>query len=106
MSESYNGWANRETWAFVLHCDSTIGTEFVCESLGYLTPDIVHATESDEYAMGREVLSLVEDMWEEFHSQEWVALMRDDVGSVWRVDKREVGEWAREYAQEWREYNQ
>jgi hypothetical protein len=100
MSEEYNGWSNRETWAFVLHCDNTIGKEFVCESLGYLTPDIVHAEECDDYQMGREVLSFVEDMWEEFRSEEWVALMRDDVGSVWRIDLREIGAWAREYAEE------
>ena len=100
MSEEYNGWANRETWAFVLHCDNTIGTEFLLESLGDLTSDIVHATESDDYAMGREVVNMVESMWDEFPSAEWVRLMRDDVGSVWRIDLREIGSWAREYAKE------
>ena len=100
MSEEYNGWANRETWAFVLHCDNTIGTESMLESLGYLTHDIVHAKESDDYAMGREVLSFVEDMWDDDPSADWVRLMRDDVGSVWRIDLREIGAWAREYAKE------
>lgn len=97
MSEEYNGWANRETWAFVLHCDNTIGTEFLSESfINHMT------TEHDvsDYALGQFVIDIVESMWDEFRSDDWVRLMRDDVGSVWRIDLREIGAWAREYAEE------
>lgn len=97
MSEEYNGWANRETWAFVLHCDNTIGTEFLLESfINYMT------TEHDvsDYALGEFVIDIVESLWDEFRSADWVRLMRDDVGSVWRIDLREIGAWAREYAEE------
>ena len=87
--ESYNGWANRETWAFVLHCDNTIGSDYVAE----LVSGRVLSGDSD-YDLGDHLVDAVRDMWADDPSAEWVGLMRDDVGSVWRVDLREVGKYA------------
>jgi hypothetical protein len=97
MSEEYNGWANRETWAFVLHCDNTIGAEFIVESL------VIDDDDSDHY-IGEVVVDMVQELMHESEDgdsvAEWVQMLRDDVGSFWRIDYREVGRWAREYADE------
>ena len=96
MSEEYNGWANRETWAFVLHCDNTIGTEFLSETF----IEEMQRYEMTDYGWGEFIVDIVQEMWHNDPSADWVRLMRDDVGSVWRIDLREIGAWAREYAKE------
>lgn len=93
---TYNGWANRETWAFVLHCDNTIGSEFIIESME------IDCDESD-WQIGMDVIEFVQSMWDDardgWHNSDWVDRMRDDVGSVWRIDEREIGSWAKEFAE-------
>ena len=91
--ESYNGWSNRETWAFVLHCDNTVGAEYIVSSL-------VFGDDDPDYTIGEMVVEFVTYLWDESASSEWVSLMRDDVGSVWRIDLREVGRYARECVSE------
>jgi len=91
--ESYNGWSNRETWAFVLHCDNTIGAEYIVSSL-------VFGEDDPDYTIGEMVVEFVTYLWDESAGSEWVSLMRDDVGSVWRIDLCEVGRYARECVSE------
>lgn len=105
MSESYNGWKNRETWAVSLH----IGND---ESLMTEAHHVAHAAWEDaleEDADAGEVehaLTVAQDAVEEWVSDllspsywaenygsdmpEGIELMREDVGSLWRVDWREV----------------
>lgn len=96
--EECNGWANRETWAFVLHCENTIGAEF------FISGCIEIDDDSTDWQVGSDVIELVQSMWDDDRANDWVSLMRDDVGSVWRIDEREVGAWAREYAEEFARY--
>lgn len=96
-SESYNGWVNRETWAFVLHCDNTVGAEFIVGSLGVSSEDDGYWSASH---VGQLVVEFVTDLWDESTGAEWVELMRSDVGSVWRLDELAIGEWAIELAKE------
>jgi len=83
--DTYNGWANRETWAFMLHVDNTIGYENVADSLEFDDDN-----ESD-YHIGERVADMVRDLLDECEGADWVRMMRDDVGSWWRIDYREIG---------------
>jgi hypothetical protein len=80
----------------VLHCDNTIGAEYVVVSLD---PDVFDDDVPD-YTIGETVVEFVTYLWDESPDAEWVGLMRDDVGSVWRIDLRQVGRYARECASE------
>ena len=88
--ETYNGWANRETWAFMLHVDNTIGCEFVADSLEF-------DDDTSDYAVGEMVADMVRDLLDECEGADWVRMMRSDVGSWWRIDYRAVGAHARDW---------
>lgn len=82
--ETYNGWVNRETWAVSLHLNNT---QWMQEAaVGY--------ARADEY--GRAIQDWVEEMFEdviqgegEYATQD-VRLMVGDVGSLWRVNWKDV----------------
>ena len=100
MSETYNGWTNRETWALMLHINNDQGIqswvhEVVREVLDTSDPNeageyptIVESQVSDAL---REWVADVfsSDYWrEEFDSErpDWADMMRSDVGSEWRIN--------------------
>ena len=90
MDETYNGWANQETWAFYLHLSNDEGLwswagERVGDTLDALGGDRVPSI------VGDNMVEAVQDLWDECEGAEWVRLMRSDVGSVWRIDVVEVG---------------
>src|SRR5690349_15599004 len=92
-SETYNGYANRETWAFNLHWQNDQGLySFVLEDAG----DYVryHPSVSDN-GLGEHVVEYVRSELPDLSSELWEN-MREDVGSWWRIDYREVGEAVRE----------
>lgn len=90
--DTYNGWANRETWAFVLHVENDEGLQqFVHE----FVRNHADAWSCDGY-VGEKIVDAVRELWDDCDGAEWVQLMRDDVGSVWRIDYEEVGHALRE----------
>lgn len=106
--ETYNGWTNRETWATALHIDNDEGFYNQRMNCCRHAQDNAIAT---EYASHEQVATRmladdlrlwVEGMYDDFlydgHRDERVALMIGDVGSLWRVNWREIAEnWLSDY---------
>lgn len=110
MSEKYNGWANRETWAVALHINNDQGwQESVLEAVRNAVDGVMQdppvwlgpggATDPSELdarwasVAGDAIRENVEDtldaLWE-FHSDELRNILTD-LGSLWRVDWTELG---------------
>jgi hypothetical protein len=102
--ETYNGWTNRETWAVSLHLNND-------EGLYYDTARILEASfledvdRSTREGWIRGVSSAVESLsewveeilsfgyWEDQGGMpRGIQSMKDDVGSLWRVNWREIVE--------------
>lgn len=83
MTETYNGHANRETWAASMH----LGND---EGLYHMAIDAVSNAGSDPYDAAGAIQCMVESLFEEF--PESMAMMRGDIGSTWRVDWDSVAE--------------
>lgn len=93
--ESYNGWANRETWAFNLHWQNDHGLYlWVLEQAREVIDCATHPPVSDLY-LGEKVVGIVRDELEELSPELWEN-MRTDVGSFWRINNEEVGGCVRE----------
>ena len=74
--DTYNGYENRETWAVALWLNNDEG--LYRETLG---------------RTGRYIRQFVEDLLGgEFGENEHIKSMREDVGSLWRVNWQEVEE--------------
>lgn len=93
--EQYNGYANRETWAFNLHWQNDQGLYYSVLDAARTT---AAQTESD-YDLGEFVVNYVGETLAELYNsgnREAVLNIMQDVGSFWRIDYREVGEAVRE----------
>lgn len=104
--ETYNGWANRETWALDLWLSNDQGLyEMTLERVR----DVVQG-----YALAESGLrayhggKAVRELWEELTDPaeglltgETLHQAMDEVGSVWRIDWDEIGRhWAEAVAEE------
>ena len=95
QDETYNGYANRETWAFNLHWQNDQGFyNWVLESAREVIAGAIYPPVSDTY-LGERVVGIVRDELEELSPELW-ELLREDVGSFWRIDYAEVGAAVRE----------
>jgi hypothetical protein len=109
LTDVYNGWKNRETWAIMMHLDNDRGLnadyhELYEEIIN--NPDtfrdqydvIGDPDKSILYCFIDQIKSWVEDIinphyWKEQRVEmpEWAVNMMIDVGSLWRVDFDQIG---------------
>lgn len=91
-TERYEGWANRETWAFNLHWQNDQGLYDAVREVAE-----VWADDYGDSMLGERVIDYVEELLEEArpHSDEAYQVIRE-IGSWWRIDRTEVGETVRE----------
>lgn len=91
--EGYNGWKNRETWAFMLHVNNDEGLysearELVAEARRTCEYPFQIADALKDWA---ETL-LTKTYFEDEFGAPWpdgLAMMASDVGSLWRIDWQE-----------------
>lgn len=100
--ETYNGWANYETWALALHLNNDEGLQDAAYEVA------ARAVEGEGVASGyaaelagREIVEWIREVPETFgyvdmHGAatlpKWYVSLLADVGSFWRVDVQEIGE--------------
>jgi len=88
MEQDYNGWTNRETWAVALWINNEEGLynqaqDLVQEARECQDNDALNCL-SD--ALENFIYDFFDDEWENFKA------MRNDIGSLWRVNWREIAE--------------
>ena len=97
MTEQYNGWANRETWALQLNLTNDQGLyEWALE---HVLPEVENDPNVSPMRVGQLVKDFAEWLIDECPGQA-ADCMRADVGSFWRVDVAELGEAWLESARE------
>ena len=87
MTEEYNGWSNRETWATMLHIDNDQG---LIEPL-----EEVARRGVDGYELEQEVKAFIEDdvlNFDNVSTNHNAFLMLTDIGSLYRVNWAEIAE--------------
>lgn len=99
--ETYNGWKNRETWAFNLHWSNDRGLyeETLERAREYLKYSNEEATDLE---LGEHIVGYWKDYIEEYADDfgapapEGLQMFYREVGSWWRVDEAETGASVRE----------
>ena len=111
MTDDYNGWANRETWAVALHIDND---ESLLEiALDYAREEIEGHREAlqidadfpaiNSYYLGQTLQGWIENdllTLENIAGNQPLWLMLTDIGSLYRVDWRELADHYLATAQE------
>jgi hypothetical protein len=96
MTEQYNGWTNRETWATKLHLDNdeTLN-EYAWE---YAREEIAGHDKGEEvnaYYLGETLKNWIEEdllTLENIAGNRGLWLMLSDIGSLYRVNWREIAQ--------------
>ena len=103
MCEEYNGWTNRETWGLALHIDNDQGLqEQASELIGQAFLENIDTEKADGWQDGlyeaeKALTEWVDDLfspsyWDGDSLPAGVLSMLKDVGSVYRVNFREIAE--------------
>lgn len=96
--DTYNGWSNRETWALALHIDNTYEWQQMRYAWAKEAKRLAAASDilsKPEYRLGQMLKDWAEDAFERvYHTPDEATkderMMACDVGSLWRVDYREI----------------
>lgn len=101
--ETYEGWKNRETWAFNLHWSNDEGLYNMVREWGN---EITRAEDDDDkvsdFALGDAIVERMHDFIEDYEDNfgaplpDGLKMYRDEVGSWWRIDEAEIGASVRE----------
>lgn len=83
--ETYNGWANRETWAASLHISNDQG-------LMEMATERLEGIDSESFRLGETLAEWYDEILDEFGDSEGIRMMAKEVGSAWRVDWQSVAE--------------
>lgn len=94
--ETYNGWANRETWAFNLHWQNEESTYYMV--LGWAQDLLVESSGLSDRGLGERIIGLYEDYLDDQAHEEgpYAFGVLSDIGSFWRIDAEETGKCVRE----------
>lgn len=97
MSDTdYNGWTNRETWAVMLHINNDEGLQESALDMAREYAGEDRETGDLAGALQAWVDDLLSrDYWRDEYGcpmPEGIEMMRDDVGSLWRVNWRECAD--------------
>lgn len=98
--ESYQGWANRETWAFNLHWSNDQG--LYNETLEQAKEWVSSWPTGTDGGLGTFIIeywkNFIDDYESDFGSPlpDELKMWRDEVGSWWRIDETETGASVRE----------
>lgn len=101
MTDNYNGWTNRETWATALHIDNDEGLYNYRRELVDNARKEAESTAGDEFPRSAEhiladsVEAWVTEMSEDVYFPEQAPTkgllgMFHDIGSLWRVNWQEI----------------
>lgn len=100
-TEDYNGWTNRETWATMLHIDND---QVLLETaLDYAKQELEQYGEQARYELAQTLQNWIEEdllTRENIAGNEGLWLMLSDIGSLYRVNWREVADTLLTYAKE------
>ena len=91
--QDYNGWTNRETWATALHMDNDYG--LLNNALEYVRDEIATTKEPNIYDLAEGFrYQLEEDLltFENVRENRSLWLMLTDIGSLYRVNWREIAQ--------------
>lgn len=99
-TEQYNGWTNRETWAFMLHIGNDQSMQqdswnVAGESLAFIPEQSDSHVGEAVVRHWRELLSGVPNSSVQVLPKN-MEMFRDEVGSWWRLDLAEIGASLRE----------
>lgn len=91
MSERYEGWANRETWAVSLYLNNDQGMQEMA-ILAIVEADRSGESPAESLKERVETLLVREQYLDEFGEDQPLELSRiaSDIGSLWRVDWHEA----------------
>ena len=104
--DEHNGWTNRETWAVALHIDNDQGFHLqqreMCKEAISAPNKSAHLSDKQAAAVAleRSLQEWVEEMSDsvyfpdgaDFPANQAIAGMFHDIGSLWRVNWREIAE--------------
>ena len=96
--KDYNGWTNRETWATALHIDNDQG--LLETALDYAREEEIEHADDDSEMEARNCLANVLEYWitndlltlENISGNHPLWLMLTDIGSLYRVNWRELAD--------------
>lgn len=115
MCDEYNGWTNRETWALALNIDSDQGLqESASELIGQAFLENIDTEKENGWEIGvYEAESALSDWVDDIFSPEYwgqetlsagLLSILKDVGSLYRVNFREIAEsWLEDEIQSFKE---